>query len=963
MPEVFTDTLLRRLYANDASMYEELPEGVCFPQSADDLIGLVRQAALSGSSITARAAGTSLAGQTTGGGIIADTSRHMNRIRAIDPDRREAVVEPGVIRDTLNRKAAAFGLKYGPDTSTTNRCMFGGMIGNNSAGLYSLKYGSAREHIIRIEAVLDDGSPVIFGPLSDEELEAKTRLETREGEIYRQMLALLKTHKQAILEHYPHPEVVRRNTGYALDRLCEMSPLSPGGRAFNLAELLCGSEGTLALMHAATVRLVPAEPFRVLLIPHFATLAEAMHATVEAVSHRPAAVELIDDIIIGATEGNLEQQRNRFFLEGKPKCLLIIEFEGYDPSVLLKQSNTCAQAMQQAGYGYAFPVIAEPDKMRRVWDLRKAGLGLLMGLSADARTPTFTEDTAVRVQDLPDYVADFEAMMQRYGTSCVYYAHASVGELHLRPAIDITRPEGVEKMKRMAEEVAGLVRKYRGSLSGEHGDGRARAPYIRTVLGDEMVGLLEQVKRIWDPHNRFNPGKVVNPKPIDTQLRYSPEQKMPEADTVFQWRKEGGFGQALQLCNGAGVCRKRAESGGTMCPSYMATLDEKDSTRGRANVFRQLFQAKGTGAFSSEEIREALRYCLSCKACKSECPANVDMARMKAEFMQGWHDQNGSSFAQRFWANPFPWLELGARFPQLSNAIAASNPGHFVMERLIGLHPERQLPRFAEVSFTGWLKENFSRFRHAGKRPASPKPPVLLLVDPFTDLHEPEQAIAALEVLYAAGAEVLPPVVASCGRTQISSGFPREAVKVIQTLLPRLGAALARGAVIAGLEPSELLTLRDELPDLIPSGDTHAQTAAALQEHALLFEEYIARYVTPEEGRRLFRSRQEPVLVHGHCYVKALTGTAELMQSLQLAGYDPEETDSGCCGMAGSFGYKAETWDLSQQIGAQRLFPAVRAQRKDSLICAHGFSCRHQIADGTGRESLHPARLLRTALR
>ena len=961
MPEIFTDSLLRRLYANDASMYEALPEGVCFPKSADDLSALVREAAARGCSITARAAGTSLAGQTTGSGIIADTSRFMNRILGIDPARREAVVEPGVIRDSLNREAAAFGLKYGPDTSTTNRCMFGGMIGNNSAGLYSLKYGSVREHIVEIDAVIDDGSRVTFGPLSDEALEAKTRLQTREGEIYREMLALLKTHKEAILENYPHPEVVRRNTGYALDRLCEMSPLTPGGRAFNLAELLCGSEGTLALMHRATVKLVPAEPCRVLLIPHFATLAEAMHATVLAVSHGPAAVELIDDIIIRATEGNLEQQRNRFFLEGEPKCLLIIEFEGYDTTELLQQAEACAQAMKASGYGYAFPVFADADKMKRVWDLRKSGLGLLMGLSADARTPTFTEDTAVRVQDLPAYVADFEAMMQRYGTSCVYYAHASVGELHLRPAIDITRPEGIEKMKQMAEEVALLVRKYRGSLSGEHGDGRARAPYIRLVLGDEMVGLLEKVKRIWDPGNRFNPGKIVHPEPIDVQLRYHPGQQQAETKTVFQWMKEGGFGQALQLCNGAGVCRKRAESGGTMCPSYMATLDEKDSTRGRANVFRQLFQAKGTDAFSSDEIREALRYCLSCKACKSECPANVDMARMKAEFMQGWHDRNGSTFSQRFWANPFPWLKLGARFPRLSNAVAGSSAGHFVMERLIGLHPERPLPRFAEQSFSGWLAENYGRFRKP--RPESGKPPVLLLADPFTDMHEPDQAIAAMEVLHAAGATLLHPLVASCGRTQISSGFPREALHIIRDLLPKLKPALDRGAVIVGLEPSELLTLRDELPDLIPAGDPLAALAAKLPQQALLFEEYLTRHLTTQESAVLFKGKNQPVLVHGHCYVKALTGTSALLQCLRLAGYAPQETDSGCCGMAGSFGYKNDTWALSQQIGAQRLFPAVEARPRDTLICAHGFSCRHQIADGTGRTSLHPAQLLRAALR
>ncbi|MCH8556925.1 MAG: FAD-binding protein [Balneolia bacterium] len=954
---IYTDSLTRRLYANDASMYEELPMGVAYPKSGDELAQLVHEARRLGSSITARTAGTSLAGQTTGDGVIADCSRFMNRILDIDPETSTATMEPGVIRDALNREAKAFGLKFGPDTSTTNRCMLGGMIGNNSAGLYSLKYGSVRDHIISVDAVLSDGSQVRFEPLNPEQLSQKMGLDSLEGEIYRETITLLKKHKEEILKTFPHPEIIRRNTGYAIDKLCEMDPVTPGGRPFNLAELLCGSEGTLALMEKATVRLVPDEPHRVLLIPHFSSVHEAMEATVLAVRHAPAAVELIDDIILNATKNNLEQQRNRFFLEGEPACLLIIEFEGSDPEQLLANAQKTAKSLADAGLGYSYPTLEKPDEMKRVWDLRKAGLGLLMGLSADSRTPTFAEDTAVRVEDLPAYIRAFEALMKKHETHCVFYAHASVGELHLRPAIDISKEEGVQKMERMAAEVADLVQSFRGSLSGEHGDGRARAPFIRLVIGDEMVALLEKIKHIWDPENVFNPGKIVHPKPMREGLRFSPDEKPVQPKTIFKWQGEGGFSEALDLCNGAGVCRKTHHSGGTMCPSYMATLEEKDSTRGRANVFRQLFKTRNAEAFESEEIRDALSYCLSCKACKSECPANVDMARMKAEFMQGWHNIKGVNFATRFWTNPFPFLKLGALMPRISNAIAKSSAGHFVLEKLAGLHPERPLPAFATQSFSAWVKQNYSGFN----RNREAQPEVLLLVDPFTDLHRPEQAIAAMKVLHRLGFNLRKPLVASTGRTYISGGRPAEAVKVLNQLLPNLAETARRGFWIVGLEPSELLTLRDEATDL------RLQVSGAdirlVASKSLLFEEFIDRFADDAMMSRHFRAGGASVLVHGHCYVKALTGTSALNRTLRKAGYQPEEVDSGCCGMAGSFGYRKETFTLSQTIGEQRLMPAIRKLDEGKAICAHGFSCQHQIKDGAKKTALHPAELLESVMR
>jgi len=946
---VFTDTLTRRLYANDASMYEELPEGVCFPKNTDDLVSLVKTALSQRKSITARAAGTSLAGQVTGGGIIADTSRFMNQIIELDADKKRASVQPGVIRDSLNREAKKFGLLFGPDTSTTNRCMIGGMIGNNSAGSYSIKYGSTREHIISIDAVLSDGSQVRFEPLTNDQLDQKMSLETLEGYIYREMIALLKKHKEAIFEAFPHPDVKRRNTGYALDKLCEMQPLSPGGRPFNMCELLCGSEGTLALTASAVVNLERIDPHKTLLIPHFKSLDEAMRATVIAVKHTPAAVELIDYHILNATKGNLEQERNRFFLNGDPDCLLIIEFEGASNAEVKTQAENLRADLVESGLGYAFPVFNSDEEMRRVWDLRKAGLGLLMGLSDDAKTPSFAEDTAVRVEDLPAYIKDFQQLLEKYQTSCVFYAHASVGELHLRPVFDLNKRSDIERMKDMMTDVARLVKSYRGSLSGEHGDGRNRAPYIELVIGKEMTKVLGEVKQIWDPSNVFNPGKIVHALPMDSYLRHNPEKSVQAVETTFHWRKEKGFHAALELCNGAGVCRKRAESGGTMCPSYMATLDEKDSTRGRANIFRQLFTEKGADAFNSEDVKEALKLCLSCKACKSECPANVDMARMKSEFLQHWHDRNGVSFQTAFWSNPFPFLKLGALFPTLSNFIAASNPGRYVMEQLIGLHPSRPLPEFAPKPFSSNLPELTQSGPQTGRE-------VLLLIDPFTDLHQPQVAVSAWKLLDKLGYRLLKPIIATTGRTLISGGQPAKAKKIVQSLLPLLESYARRGVAIVGIEPSELLTLRDEFPDLCE--ENQRNTASIVASSSFLIEEIIAQ--NTEESVVHFSSnrKKERVFVHGHCYVKALTGMNDLLNSLRMFGYEPILLDTGCCGMAGSFGYRKETYDVSQQIGKQRLFPQLNDLPKDALICTHGFSCHHQIKDGTGKRSYHPAEML-----
>lgn len=946
---IHTDSQTRHLYANDASMYEELPLGVFFPTSTADIQNLVKKASRERFTITARSAGTSLAGQATGSGVIMDVSRHMTEILEMDATRKYARLQPGVIRDTLNRKAATHNLLFGPDTATTNRCMIGGMIGNNSCGIYSIKHRTTREHILEIEAILSDGSVVRFHPLNDKELKEKMELDTLEGQIYRGMVRLIEQNREEILQAYPHPEIIRRNTGYALDRLCEMQPFNPDGRKFNLAELLCGSEGTLAMTAAAKLQLVPTDPHRVVLAPHFTTIRKAMEATVEAVTYDPAAVELVDHIILEATKGNIEQRKNRFFLDGDPHAILIIELDGDNREELLKKAEKLRDRLSEMGLSETTPIIEDTEDIKKVWDLRKAGLGLLMGLGSDQRSPSFCEDTAVRVRDLPAYVDDFQEILDKYHTDCVFYAHASVGELHLRPVIDISKAEGIQKMEVMAEEIASLVSSYNGSLSGEHGDGRARSPYIEKVLGTEMMPLLRKVKELWDPNYLFNPGKIVEPKPISEDLRVSPKYKKPEVETRFKWRKEGSFSNAVELCNGAGVCRKLAESGGTMCPSYMATREEKDSTRGRANLFRQLFSGRQAEAFESEELHNALDLCISCKACKSECPANVDMARMKAEFMQGWHDKKGISLSERFFGQAAKLYPLASAFPDLANYILETPVGKELLHTFFGIHKERNLPRFAKQTFSNWFKGSKNRKRSSNK--------VVLITDLFTNYHDPGIAKSAVEVLEALDYEVLLAQISDLGRPQLSKGMLNAAIKLANQNIPKLAEYVRQDLPIVGLEPSEILTLRDEYLDLC--NEDQLDIAKAIAENSFLFEEFIVSALKENPDKReSFLQGGRKVELHGHCHAKALVGNKPTFEALTFAGYSVKDLETGCCGMAGSFGYEEDHYNVSMDIGEQVLFPKLREKESDSVICAPGFSCRHQIEDGTGIKAYHPAELL-----
>jgi FAD/FMN-containing dehydrogenase/Fe-S oxidoreductase len=956
--EVRSDRLYRMLYAQDASVYQNEPIGVVFPRDADDVQAIMKVANAFGIPLIPRAGGTSLAGQCVGEGLVVDLGRHMNQILEVDSEEGWVRVQPGVILDDLNRQLAEYDLFFGPDTSTSNRCMLGGMIGNNSCGSHSIFYGNTREHVLELELVLSDGSRERVGEWSDVEYRKQLERDDLFGQALRTIDDGVKQHAQLIRERYPRPDVMRRNTGYPFDDILIRRPYQDNDKGFSLPRFLCGTEGTLALTTEAKLNVVPAPRKRLLVCAHFETLEESLEAVVHAVEHNVAAAELMDKRILDETKNNIEQRKNRFFVEGDPAAILAVEFYRDTDEELEEAARALIEDFREAEFGYAYPIV-RPPRDKAVWELRKAGLGLLMGIEGDRKPVTVVEDTAVSVQVLPEYIAEFAEIMEAYGTQCVYYAHASVGELHLRPELNLKDPEDVEKFKGIARDVADLVQKFGGAISGEHGDGRLRAPLLERFYGSELMDFHREVKRAFDPRGLLNPGNIVDPPPMDEDFRFEPGKATPEVDTVFDWSSDQGLIRAVEKCNGAGACRKRAEAGGTMCPSYMATLDERDSTRGRANVFRQLLMSPDPRqAFTSEELESAMDLCLSCKACKSECPASVDMARMKAEFLQQNHDSKGTPMSARFFGNYQSLSRLAAILPWLTNFMMSFFLTRALMGWLLDLAPERALPRYASRRFS----KLFARHKRSEAQPQPDGPVVWLYADPFTEFTEPDIGMAAVRVLEAGGYQVELLPIEDDGRTMLSKGLVRKAKTLTQKNLQRLAPLLSEypERKVVGIEPSAILTFRDETLDL--AGE-HRRTAEDLAQRSYTFEEFVDEAC----GEGLFQAAwsdhaRPDVVLHGHCHQKALVGTEPTRRVLEIAGYDVEVLQTGCCGMAGSFGYEADHYDVSMDIGELVLFPAVREREERIAIAAPGTSCRHQIMDGTQRDSEHPAVLLERAL-
>lgn len=957
--DFFTDQVHRVLYATDASQYKELPQAVCRPQSVADIRKIIAYARENHSSVIPRGAGTSLAGQVVGPGIVVDVSKYMNRILEFNKEEHYVVVEPGVVLAELNLFLAQHGLQFGPETSTANRCVIGGMLGNNSCGLHSLVYGSVREHVLEVDAILADGSLATFRALSKEEFLQKLSDYSNplEHSIYQYINQLLSDseNQDEIRTHFPAPELTRRNMGYAIDALLNSEIYTEGGEPFNFCKLLAGSEGTLAFSYRIKLNVIPLPPkFKGLVCAHFNSLEEALQGNLLALKHGPTAIELMDDTIMQCTKANLEQNKNRFFVQGDPAAMLMIEFSFETEEALYATAAALEKDMRDAGLGYHFPLVTGAENIKRVWALRTAGLGLLANIPGDKKGVPGIEDTAVAPKYLPDYVADVKKVLAGLGLDSVFYAHVATGEIHFRPLINFKDPKDVERFELLMQEIAALVKKYHGSMSGEHGDGRARGKFIPFMLGEKNYELLKSVKRAWDPDNIFNPGKITDTPPITENLRVIPGNPTPEFDTYLDFSTSNGYMRSIEKCNGSGDCRKSEMIGGSMCPTFMATRDEDKSTRGRANILREfLYTSNKSKPFDHREIYDVLDLCISCKACKSECPSNVDMAKLKVEFIQHYYDIHGIPLRSKLIA----YLPVLNRFAVLLRPVSNRLMNTRLFKKLIGFSTKRSLPPLSEKTLSRWAKKQMPQHQQKSKST------IYLFNDEFTNYNESDIGIKAILLLTRLGYEVKIPLHRESGRTYLSKGLLRTSKKIANRNVQMLKDIISAESPLIGIEPSAILAFRDEYPELV-SADLRI-AATALASHTLLFEEFIAAEIDKGNIDSSYFSKEEKrILLHGHCQQKAIASTSPTKKMLSLpANYQVTEIPSGCCGMAGSFGYEQEHYDLSMKIGEMVLFPAVRKADIQVLISASGTSCRHHIHDATGRKALHPVEVLYEALK
>ena len=958
--ELKSDIITRTIYSTDASVYREMPDAVVWPASSSDIVKLVKFAGSEGLPVTVRAAGTSLAGQVVASGIIADVSRHMNKVIEINPEKRYAIVQPGVILEELNKQLKKHGLQFGPETSTANRCNIGGMTGNNACGLHSLVYGSTRDHILEMKVILSDGSEALFTDMDKNSFHEKCKEDTLEGSIYRNIRDILsdRENSASILREYPDKRVPRRNTGYALDILLDTELFTEGSvRKFNFSKLIAGSEGTLAIATEIKLNLIPLPPeHKALVCVHLKKRNDAFMANLVALKHNPSAVEMMDDRILDLTRENISQRKNRFFLEGNPGSILIVEFARESQEILDRDIESMIGDMKSSGFGYAYPVVKGKD-ISKVWDLRKAGLGVLSNMKGDAKPVTLIEDTSIGVDVLPEYMEELEQILNGYGKDCVYHAHIGTGELHTRPIINLKDPADVELFRTIGKETALLVKKYRGSISGEHGDGRLRGEFIPLLLGDHNYNLLVQVKNCWDPQKILNPGKITETPPMNSSLRYVPGREVRQPATYLSFASTEGILRAAENCNGSGDCRKTIVTGGLMCPSYMATLDERNTTRARANVLREFMSRPDEDPWGHKEVSDILDLCLSCKGCKSECPSNVDIAKIKAEYLQHYYDRKGVPF--RSWLVAwFPsFNNIGSLLPGFYNFFISNRLFSYIIKKSVGFATGRSIPLIYKTTLRRWISKHGKALQ-----PESPKGRLCLFIDEFTNYNDTEAGIAAYRLFTSLGYEVITADHGVSGRTFISKGLVRKAGTIARKNISILSGIIDENTPLVGIEPSALLGFRDEYPDM--AGTELEDAARKLAENSFLADEFIAREAAAGRiSADSFTTESRVLLFHTHCQQKAVGSSASLVSALGLpANYNVKEIMSGCCGMAGSFGYEKEHFELSNKIGELALFPEVRKTGPEVIISAPGTSCRHHIKDGTGRIALHPVQVLYEAL-
>ncbi len=948
--EVFFDRGRRGLYATDASLYQIEPLGVVVPRTAEDVVTAVRIAAEEHVAIVPRGAATSLSGQTIGPGIVIDFSKYLNRIGIVDRDAMTVQVEPGVVLDKLNAHLRPLGLMFGPDVSTSDRATIGGMIGNNSAGARSLRYGKTVDHVRALEVVLADGTPAKLGPVSNEELAEICRVDGPVGRVHGAVRDTVDEHRQAIIERFPH--ILRRVSGYNLDEFVPGLPVRPAGWAeepwqFNLAKLIVGSEGSLAVVTAADLRVVPIPPAQGLVVLSFATIPAALERLAEMVATGPVAVEMLDRMILDLAAENPLYSHYLNFAEGRPAAVLAAQFYADSQDELAARADDLARRFEGRpgvlGIRKSLTNAARDD----FWKVRKAGFSLLMAMVGDAKPIAFVEDTAVSPDRLPAFYDRFEALVQRHGVRAACYGHADVGCLHIRPIINVKTTEGVETLRSIAREVSDLVIEFGGSMSGEHGDGLARSVWNRKLFGPEVYSALVRVKTAFDPERRLNPDKVIGSADPGDHLRIGPEYHPREpAETLFDFSGQGGFARAVEMCTGVGACRKTDT--GTMCPSYMATRDEMHSTRGRANALRLVMNgdlpSRG-GNLANETLFEALDLCLQCKACKSECPSQVDMAKLKAEFLHNYYGGGPRPLSHLLMGQIFRLNPLGSALAPLANATLRNPLFKWLLEKTAGIDRRRTLPAFVRNHFRKWFDHHPVDPR-AGRRGS-----VVLLDDCFTTYNNPDVGIAAVRVLEAAGYRVGLASLRCCGRPAISKGLLKLGRELARENVEKLHPYVRQGVPILGCEPSCLVTLVDEYRDfrLGPAADEVARACS-------LVEAFIA-----DPGRApdlAFKPLEGRVLLHGHCQQKAVIGTSGTLAALKrVPGLDVKELDSGCCGMAGSFGYEHGHHDVSVALANRVILPAAAADPTARLV-APGFSCRSQVHGLAGIDAVHPIQIL-----
>ncbi|NJY64208.1 FAD-binding protein [Salinimicrobium sp. CDJ15-81-2] len=955
--ELFYDSLWRSIYATDASVYRTIPLAVAYPKTTADISELIRFASANKTSLVPRTAGTSLAGQCVGEGIVVDVSKHFTSILEFDASTKSVKVQPGVIRDDLNRYLKPHDLFFGPNTSTSNRCMIGGMVGNNSSGTTSIKYGVTRDRVLEMKVLLSDGSEAVFSEITSEEFRSKMQQDSLEGEIYRKLYEELKPEaiQQQIKECFPKPEIHRRNTGYAVDELLASEVFGGSKEKINICRLLCGSEGTLAFMTEITLQLDVLPPENAVMIAaHFESVEKCLQAVVPAMQHSLFTCEMMDKVILDCTKSNRKYRENRFFIEGDPAAILMLEIRSHDEEELSNSTAELLKTLTDSELAYALPVLRN-ETIELALELRKAGLGLLGNIVGDRKAVACIEDTAVAVEDLAAYISEFSALMKDYGQDAVYYAHAGAGELHLRPILNLKKEEDVVLFRRITQAVATLVKKYGGSMSGEHGDGRVRAEFIEFMIGGENYNLLKRVKNIFDSQHIFNPGKIIDAPPMDSSLRYEPGRKEPEIETLMDFSDSLGILRGAENCNGSGDCRKPAEAGGTMCPSYRATRNEKDTTRARANALREfLSRSEKPNRFDHKELKEVLDLCISCKGCKSECPSNVDMAAYKAEFQYQYMKANGSSLRSKAFAFNARLNEKTSRFSPFTNLMFSSKITSGAIKRSMGIAPQRSMPKLSKQTLSSFYKKNSLEVQQPIKT-------VYLFNDEFTNYMESDIGVAALKLLRGLNYEVKIVDHPESGRGFLSKGFLEEAKEVANKNIAIFKDLISEESPLLGIEPSAILSFRDEylrLADDKVSAEKVSQNALLLEE--FFKKEVLAGNITADS----FTSEKMRIKLHGHCHQKALSGVENTFVMLNLPeNFEVTVIPSGCCGMAGSFGYEKEHYEVSMQIGEQTLFPAVRKASQETVIAAPGTSCRHQIFDGTGRKALHPIEIMANALK